>query len=149
MESGYETIAHLWFEELWNRGRVETIDERMDENCIAHGLSDGTGAEIRGPQNYKPFFQAFRQAFPDIQVTVEDVITEGDKVTARCHVQATHTGDGLGFPATGRPVDFSGITIIRIRDGKIVEAWNHFDFFTMYNQLGVIQPFNTEAVLPK
>jgi steroid delta-isomerase-like uncharacterized protein len=149
MESAYQSIAHEWFEELWNKGRIETIDEKMDEECIAHGLSDGTGNEIRGAQNFKPFFQAFRQAFPDIHVSVEDVISAGDKTVARCRVQATHTGDSLGFPATGKPVDFSGIAIIREQNGKIIEAWNHFDFFTMYNQLGVIQPFNTEAVLPQ
>src|ERR1044072_1384769 len=136
MESGYETIAHHWFEELWNKGGEVVIDENIAEDCLVHGLSDGSGQEVRGPQAFKTFFQSFRQAFPDIHITVEDTVTAGDRTVARCTVKATHTGDSLGIPATGKSVDFGGIAIIQERDGKIIEAWNHFDFFTMYNQLG-------------
>ncbi len=149
MESGYESIAHLWFEELWNKGREETIDEKIADDCIIHGLSDGTEQDIRGPEGFKTFYQAFRRAIPEIHVIVEETITADDKTVARCHVIGTHTGEGLGFPATGKPIDFHGVAIFKMRDGKIVEAWNQFDFLTMYNQLGVIQLINTEAVLPQ
>lgn len=143
-----DTIAHRWFEEVWNKGREDAIDEMFAEDSIAHGLSDGSGNEPRGPAGFKPFFQSFRTAFPDIQVTVEDTICEGDKIAVRCRVTATHTGDGLGIPATGNPVDFKGVAIIRVHDDKIIEAWNHFDFIDMYQQIGVFQLAN-ETVIPK
>ena len=79
-----------------------------------------------------------RGGFPDIQWTLEEMIAEGDKVAARCSVRGRHTGDSLGFAATYVPVEFSGITIIRVKDGQIVEAWNNFDFMKMNQQLGVL-----------
>jgi steroid delta-isomerase-like uncharacterized protein len=143
-----DTIPHRWFEEVWNNGREEAIDEMFAEEAIAHGLSDGTGNTPRGPAGFKPFYNSFRSSFPDIHITVEDTICEGDKIVARCHIQATHTGDGLGIPATGKPVDFKGVAIVRIADGKIVEAWNHFDFIDMYQQIGAFQLVN-ETVIPR
>ena len=71
-------------------------------------------------------------------VTIEDMVAEGDKVAARCSVRGKHSGDSLGFAATNAPVEFTGISIVRIRNGKIVEGWNNFDFMKMNQQLGVI-----------
>lgn len=105
---------------------------------IAHGLSDDPANPLRGPAGFLPFHGQFRGAFPDIEVVVEDQIAEGDRVATRCSVRGKHTGDSLGFAATGSPVEFTGITITRIKDGKIVEAWNNFDFMKMYRQLGAI-----------
>ena len=65
------------------------------------------------------------------------MIAEGDKVVARCSVSGMHTGEQLGFAATNAPVQFEGIAIVRIKDGKIVEAWNQFDFMAMNRQLGL------------
>ena len=107
------------------------------EEGIANGLADESGAPLRGPTGFKPFFQKFRDAFPNIEVIVEDTVVEGDKVAARCRVLGTHQGEGLGFAATNKPVEFTGISIVRIRDGKIVEAWNNFDFMSMFQQLNV------------
>ncbi|HJR08733.1 MAG TPA: ester cyclase [Pyrinomonadaceae bacterium] len=131
-------LIHRWFEEVWNKGRAEAIDELFAEDGVAHGLSDETGAPLRGPQGFKPFFQRFRDAFPNIEVIVEDTVAEGDRVAARCTVRATHAGEGLGFAATQKPVDFTGIAIVRVRDGKIVEAWNNFDFMAMFQQIGAL-----------
>ncbi len=68
-------------------------------------------------------------------MTVEDVITEGDLTVARCTVTAKHTGEGLGKPPKGNPIEFTGMTMARIKDGKIAEAWNNFDFMTMFQQM--------------
>jgi predicted ester cyclase len=87
---------------------------------------------------FREFHKTFRGAFPDIVVEVEDCIAEGDKVVARCAVRAKHTGDSLGISATNADVDFTGIAICRIRDGRIVEAWNNFDFMRLNRQLGAI-----------
>jgi steroid delta-isomerase-like uncharacterized protein len=128
-------LIHRWFEEVWNKGREDAIDEMFAEEGIANGLADETDAPLRGPAGFKPFFQKFRQAFPDIEVIVEDTVVEGDKVAARCRVRATHQGESLGFAATQKPVEFTGISIVRIKDGKIVEAWNNFDFMSMFQQI--------------
>ena len=132
-----KALLQRWFDEVWNRGRAEAIDELFAADGIAHGLSDDPQNPLTGPAGFRPFFEAFRGAFPNIQVVVEDLIAEGDKVVARCSVRGKHVGDHLGFAATNAPVEFNGIAIVRIRDGKIVEAWNNFDFTTMNRQLGV------------
>ena len=131
-----KALIRRWFEEVWNKGRAEAIDEMFAEDGIAHGLADEAGAPLVGASGFKPFFQNFRGAFPDIEVVVEDTIAEGDRVAARCTVRATHAGDTLGFAATQKPIEIGGISIVRVCDGKIVEAWNHFDFLRLQQQLG-------------
>ena len=138
MSEENRALIQRWFEEVWNKGRAEAIDELFSAEGIAHGLADEGGQPLRGPAGFKPFFQKFREAFPDIEVIVEDTVSEGDKIAARCRVRATHKGDSLGFAATHKPVDFTGISIVRIKDGQIVEAWNNFDFTSMSQQLNAI-----------
>ena len=144
MREGYETsdnvaLVRRWFEEVWNKGRAEAIDELLAEECVVHGLAEEKGAALRGPSDFKPFHGKFREAFPEIEVVVEDTVSEGDKVAARCTVRGRHRGDSLGFKATDSPVEFEGICITRIADGKIVEAWNNFDFMSMFQQLGALR----------
>ena len=139
MSEDNQTVIRRWFEEVWNKGRAEAIDEMFAEDGVAHGLADETGEPLRGPANFRAFHGKFREAFPDIEVVVEDVITEGDKLAARCTVRGRHQGDALGFAATGQQVEFNGICIVRVRDGQIVEAWNNFDFMSMFQQLGALR----------
>jgi len=138
MSAENKKLIQRWFEDVWNRGRSEAIDELFAADGIAHGLSDDGEDPMRGPADFKLFHSKFKEAFPDMVVTVDDMIAEGDKVAARCSVKGKHAGDSLGFAATQAPVDFAGITIVRIKNGQIVEAWNHFDFMKMYRQLGTI-----------
>jgi len=133
-----KALIRRWFEEVWNKGRADAIAEMMAENAVAHGLSDDAAKPLRGPQGFLPFHAQFREAFPNIEVVVEDTIAEGNKVVARCSVRGKHVGDSLGFKATGTQVEFDGIAIARVKDGKFVEAWNNFDFMKMYRQLGAI-----------
>ena len=138
MSDENKALIRRCFEQVWNKGREEAIDEMFAEDGIAHGLADEGGETMRGPTGFKPFFQKFRAAFPDIEVVVEDTVTEGDKVAARCTVRGKHQSDSLGFAATQQPMEITGITIVRVRDGKIVEAWNNFDFMSMFKQLGAL-----------
>jgi steroid delta-isomerase-like uncharacterized protein len=133
------TVVHRWFEEVWNKGREEAIEEMFAGDAIAHGLVDENGEELRGPTNFKPFFRSFRGAFPDMEVVIEDCICESDRAAARCTVRAKHTGDTLGIAATGKAIEFDGLCIIQVRDGKIVEAWNNFDFARLNKQIGIGQ----------
>ena len=129
------TILERWFEEVWNKGNESVIDEMLDPNVVGHGLVDADGKEVHTIPAFKAFYKQFRSAFPDIQVKVEDTVTEGDKTVVRCLVTATHRGHGLGKAPTNRPVQFTGMCMVRLKDGKIAESWNNFDFLAMQQQL--------------
>jgi steroid delta-isomerase-like uncharacterized protein len=126
-----------WFEEVWNQGREATIDEMHLADGVSYGLG-GANTEVRGPEQFKVFFRNLRGAFPDTHITFLDAIAEGDKVLVRFEVQATHSGEGLPFPPTGRPVKFSGMTLMELVDGKLAKAWNSWDQLGMMMQLGVL-----------
>ena len=132
-----ETLLHRWFEEVWNQGNESVIDELMAEDAVFHGIDAPDGSAIRGPAGFKALFHHFRAAFPDIRITVEDAVVDGDKIAVRCTVTATHTGPGLMAAPTQRPANFTGMCFARIKDGKLVEGWNNFDFLAMYQQLGM------------
>jgi predicted ester cyclase len=138
MSEENKELLRRWFDQVWNNGCADAIDEMFDENGIAYGLSDDPTNPIKGPANFIPFHTAFREAFPNMIVVIEDMVAEGDKVAARCSVRGRHEGNFMGRAATQAPVDFTGMTIVRIANGKIVEAWNDFDFMTMYKQCGLV-----------
>ncbi|CAN5603651.1 hypothetical protein BH20ACI4_BH20ACI4_31580 [soil metagenome] len=134
----YESLIHRWFEEVWNNRSEEAIDELLAEDGVANGLNDAEGNPLRGPEGFKTLHRAFLSAYPDLKITVEDTVCEGDKIAARCTIRATHQGEGIGVAPTDSAVEFTGMTIVKIKDGKIVEAWNEFDFMKMYSQVGAL-----------
>ena len=138
MSEENKAVVRRWFEEVWNKGRAEAIDEMFAEDGVAHGLAGAPGGELRGPADFKPFFHRLRDSFPDMEIVVEETVAERDLVAARCTVRGRHQGDTLGFRATERPIEITGMTFARVRDGKIVEAWNNFDFMSMFQQLGAL-----------
>ena len=129
------TILERWFEEVWNNGRESAIDEMLDPNVVGHGLKDADGSEVHSIPGFKVFYRQFRSAFPDIHVQIEDTVSEGDKTVARCVVTATHSGHGIGRAPTSKPVRFTGMCMVRLKNGKIAESWNNFDFLAMQQQL--------------
>ena len=129
------TLLHEWFDQVWNRGDETAIHRLMAPDCVTHGLRDADGTEVTGKAAFLPFFHTFRTAFPDMRIVIEDSVVEGDKIAVRCTVRGTHRGHTLGFAATQRPVEFTGMCIARVRDGQLVEGWNNFDFSTMSAQL--------------
>ena len=137
MSEENKAVVRRWFDEVWNQGRSEAIEELFDKYGIAHSLSHDPAQPITGPRDYRPFYDVFRQAFPNINIVIEDMIAEGDKVAARCSVRGKHEGEFRGIAATQAPVEISGITIVRVQNGKIVEAWNNFDFMNLYKQCGI------------
>ena len=128
-------ILNRWFEEVWNKGRESAIDELADPKVLAHGLTDAAGADVVGVESYKAMFRSFQASLSEIHVEIEQIVTEGDLSVARCVVTAKHTGDGLGRSPKGKPISFTGMAMVREKDGKIVEAWNNFDFATMFQQM--------------
>jgi steroid delta-isomerase-like uncharacterized protein len=133
-----DSVVRTWFEDVWNQGKEITIDRLLASDGIAHGLPTADGSPMRGPDAFKPFYRRFRGAFPDIKIEVVRTITEGEMITAHCRVTGSHQSDALGMAATGKPVEFWGMSICRVQNGQIIEAWNCFDFLTFYQQLGIV-----------
>jgi steroid delta-isomerase-like uncharacterized protein len=131
-------VVHRWFEEVWNQRDLAIVDELLSKDSISHGLMDDKGNLRRGPAGFRMLFDAFTSAYPDMNVTIEKTVSEGDYVVVHVVVKGTHLGEGIGVAPTDREVKFGGFCLIRVEGGKIVEAWNQYDFMTMYQQLGVL-----------
>lgn len=132
-------LVRRWFEEVWNQRRAEAIDELLAPETIVHGLGEG-GADIQGTGLFKQFHRQFTEAFPDMHITVEEVVCRGDMAAARFSGSGTHRGDHLGVPATGKAVTFTGMSFMRWRDGQIVEGWNNVDIPGILMQVGLLAP---------
>jgi predicted ester cyclase len=131
-----EAVVRQWFKEVWDEGREDAIDRLADANARIHGLGGPGAPPMRGTAEFKRLFQMFRNALGDLEIAVEQTVSEGDRCAAFCRVKGRHVGDAFGGPPTGQPVEFTGMTIVVVRDGKIVEGWNAFDFLSMYQQIG-------------
>jgi steroid delta-isomerase-like uncharacterized protein len=134
MPADNKALTRRWFEEVWTKGRDATIDELFRPDGIAHGLAE-SGEDLPGPDEFRRFYRQFRSGFPDVRVTVDQVIAEGDMTAVRFTAYGTHKGDGLGIKATGRPIRITGMCMIRWKDGKIAEGWNEFDAAGLMRQI--------------
>ncbi|MFB0534286.1 MAG: ester cyclase [Anaerolineae bacterium] len=121
-------------EEGFNKGNLAIVDELVATNHVNH--TDN----VHGPEEYKQFITMYRTAFPDLHMTIEDQIAEGDKVVNRWTSRGTHKGDLMGIPPTGKQTTVTGMYVARIIGGKIVEEWGNFDALGMMQQIGVVPP---------
>ena len=142
-----KALAHRFHEEIFSQGNIALIDEICDTNWTFHDRSYPQREWPRGPEGAKQLVNLYRAAFPDLQFTYEDQIAEGDKVVSCWTARGTHKGDLMGIPPTGKQATITGITIMRIANGKIAEDWANFDVFGMLQQLGAI-PAATSARTP-
>jgi steroid delta-isomerase-like uncharacterized protein len=126
-------ITRLICEEIINKGNIDKADEVIAEDMRNHDPAN----PAQGREGFKRFFELFRAAFPDVQNTIEDIIAEGNTVVARVTIRATHTGEFMGIPPTGRKIETSVIDILRFKDGVVVEHWAQVDQLTMLRQLGL------------
>jgi steroid delta-isomerase-like uncharacterized protein len=131
------TVAHRWFEEAWNQGSEGAIDELSAERMIGHGLGEG-GSDAVGRDDFRVFWRNLRSALPDLHVTVEDTVTQGEKVAIRIVLEATHSGEGLGIRPSNARVRVAGMVIARVVNGQIAEAWNNWDQLALLQQIGAI-----------
>ena len=122
----------ILYEEILNKGKLELFDDLCAPNFVKHAIPPSPDFGIEGS---KQSVMMLREAFPDIKYTVEDMIEEGDKIVARWTAKGTHKGPFMGIPPTGKRVSFSGIEIIRIKDGKAVEEWEELDRAGLMQQL--------------
>jgi len=131
------TLIHRWFDEVWNQGSEETVDELYAPNGICHGLGEG-GADVCGPAGFKVFWRNMRSALPDVEIRIEDTLVDGNKAVVRVVLEGTHLGEGLGLLPTGRRVSITGIVIISVAGGQVSEAWNSWDQLGLLQQIGAI-----------
>lgn len=125
-------LARRWFQEVWNERRAETIHELLLPDSVGH-LENG---DIVGPEAFQKVHAEFLKAFPNLQVTVEDTLAEGDQVVVRWTLAGHHHGEGFGRSATGGEVSARGMTWMRMRDGKLVEGWDCWNLHGMLSRLG-------------
>jgi prolycopene isomerase len=137
-----KAIVRRFFEEVWNNGRFEFIDEMYAENFTLHALWQNTAlggsGETSGKEAAKEVIKRWRDGFPDVHISVEDQIVEGDVVTSRHVFSGTNESPFQGIPPTGRHGAISGITMTKVVDGKITDAWTMWDVVSLMRQLGVM-----------
>jgi len=134
MSEENKRIARKVFEDILTEGNLALADELVASDYVGHTPL----LELHGPEGAKEFDAMLHQAFPDLEITVEDQIAEGDRVATRWTARGTHEGEFQDIPPTGRRVEFSGIAIFRIADGKFVEGWNIPDLLSLLRQLGAV-----------
>jgi predicted ester cyclase len=134
-------LVRDFFEEVWNNQNLDYLDEIYSPDFVLHALWQNTAAggsiEATGIEPAKNVIGGWLSGFPDITVTIEDQIAEGDKVLSRHTSHGTHTNAFMGMPPTGREATITGMTITRVSGGKIVEAWTSWDALGMFEQLGL------------
>jgi steroid delta-isomerase-like uncharacterized protein len=123
-------------EEAYNAGRLETLDDVLAPEFV--GTDPALPEPIRGIEAEKQIVAAYRSGFPDLHITIDDMIVAGDKVVTRWTARGTHTGELWGMAPTGKEVTVTGIGIDRVANGRIVEAWNNWDTLGFMQQLGAV-----------
>jgi predicted ester cyclase len=118
-------IVRELVDKVWNKHQVDKVSEFVAADLLAESIEHT---------------RQFLGAFPDVQVTIEDLIAEGDKVVARLLASGTNTGSFAGHPPTGKQVTFASFRIYRLVDGKVAETWAMQDRMGLMEQLGFIQP---------
>lgn len=124
-------------EQVWNTGNLVQGDLLFAPDFVNH---DPVLPTVTDREDYEGFILASRAAFPDFRVRIEDLIASGDRVAVRRVVTATHEGEFGSIPATGRAVTWTGITIYRIANERIVEDWRCYDALGLMTQLTADQP---------
>jgi steroid delta-isomerase-like uncharacterized protein len=136
MSEGNKNVVRRLFEEVWNKGNLPLADELFASSYTHHDTS--TPDVGRGPESEKKRATLYRTAFPDVRLTVEDLIAEGETVMARWSCRGTHKGDLSGHAPTGKQINISGVSVARFANGKIVEGWVNWDALGMMQQIGVV-----------
>jgi predicted ester cyclase len=140
-------VVRRWVDEVMSQGRLDVIDEVVAENLRPARARGNLPPDVDIRRRVRAYITAYRSAFPDLQVTVDDLVACGDTVTLCWTNQGTHTGHfsfpearAFGLAPTGRTARWSGITLFRLKDGKIVETRAHGDVYGLLRQLRLLPP---------
>ncbi len=128
-------------EQSFNDGNFQLIDDLVASEAVNHDpAAPARLRDLRGPEVLKGMARMYRAAFPDVQITVDDVIAADDKVVLRWHGEGTHRGEFAGLAPTGAHGSVTGMSIDRWKDGRVVEAWAEWDNLGLARQLGAAPP---------
>ena len=130
-----KVIARRFRRDLWNTGELALADQIVDHECRFHGRIPFDTDFTTGPEAVKQLVRFYHMTFSDIEMTLEQVVAEGEWVSVRWRARGRHTGNLFGVAPTGREVTTSGIDMLRIVDGRIVEGWVSFDVLSMMEQI--------------
>lgn len=130
-----KNMAHRDIEEAWNKGNLDVLDDFYATDFVYH---IPPYPDIKGLEGYKKYISSIRSSYPDVQITIDEIIVEGDICAFRWTYRGTQTGESptLGIPPTGKQVTFTGCAVFRSVDGKTVETWNYADYVGLMKQLG-------------
>ncbi|MBD3884303.1 ester cyclase [Phormidium tenue FACHB-886] len=128
-----KALYQRYIQQVFNQGQLDVLDEILSPSYVYHEAPPGTPP---GAEGIKQVVSIFRTAFPDLEITIDDQVAEDDKVCSRATTRGTHQGEIFGIPATGKAVTMTGLTLVRIVDGRIVESWVKNDVMALMNQLG-------------
>ena len=129
-----KALASEYFE-AFGRNDFPALQRVVHPDVVYHTAPPGLSPGIEG---YRELMAMYKSAFPDLEVTIDDVVAEGDKVAARFSSTGTHQGELMGIAPTGKEATVTGITISRLRNGKVVEEWTNWDTLGMLVQLGAV-----------
>ena len=135
MSESNKDVLRGAIENVWNKGDLSAIAQYYAADVVIHGALPGLPPGLEG---VRQVISAYRAAFPDVQLTIEELIAEGDTVADRWMWTGTHKGEFMGIAPTGKKVKLGGVSIVRIADGKIVEIRSASDNLELMKQLGAI-----------
>ena len=133
-EENKAIVRHMT-EEFYNQGNVESAERYFADTYVHH---DPASPHVHDREGLKAVLRAFCAGCPDLHITIDQLLAEGDTVAKRWTYHATHTGDLAGLPPTGKRITMSGLELFRLEGGKIVECWLGYDNLSLMQQLGVI-----------
>jgi predicted ester cyclase len=142
MTAEAKTVTRRIVEECWNKNNPKLAEELIASNAPTHDPSDPS---LRGPEGLKTQIALYRGAFPDLRMTIDSQVCEGDMVCTRWTARGTHRGPLMGMAPTQRQATVTGIEIDRVQNGKIVERWIQWDQMGMLQQLGLVPTMRPEA----
>ncbi len=136
MSDANKATLRRFLDEAFGKGNLAAVDDLIADMFVDHSPPPDISGDKAG---MKQTVKLFRSAFPDLRLTIEDMIAEGDKVAVRVVTRGTHKGELMGIAPTGRSVTINEQHIVRFANGKITEHWGVEDNLGMMQQLGVVQ----------
>ena len=131
-----KAVVRRWVEEGWNKGNLGVVDEIYAANVLQH--DPGSPFPVNSAEALKMYVDMYKTAFPDLTLTIEDLVAEGDKVLWRFNSHGTHTGALGPLPPTHKEGNVTGMVLFRCANDKIAEVWVNIDALGLFQQLGVI-----------